>query len=75
MTGPEEVVARPTAHYPPADITPSEFEIFVTSLFVAIDEGSGVANLRIQHHEVVQGVDGTTTSTRLSGTSWPAWHS
>jgi hypothetical protein len=59
MTVPDEVVARPTAHYPPADITPSEFEIFVTSLFDAIDERGGITNLRIKNHEVVQGGDGT----------------
>jgi Restriction endonuclease len=55
----EGVVARPTAHYPPADITPAEFEIFVTSLFDAIDEGGAPTNLRIQNHEMVRGADGT----------------
>lgn len=59
MNEPDEAVARPTAHYPPADITPAEFESFVTSLFDSIEEGGGIANLRIQNHEVVQGRDGS----------------
>jgi len=59
MREPDDVVARPTAHYPPADITPTEFERFVTSLFDAIEEAGGIANLRIQNHEVVEGRDGT----------------
>jgi hypothetical protein len=58
MKEPDEVVARPTAHYPPADISPAEFERFVTSLFDAIEEVGGIANLHIQNHEVVQGMDG-----------------
>lgn len=59
MREPDDVVARPTAHYPPADITPAEFESFVTSLFDSIEETGGITNLRIQNHEVVQGRDGT----------------
>lgn len=59
MHEPGDVVARPTAHYPPADITPAEFERFVTRLFDSVEEAGGVANLRIQNHEVVQGRDGT----------------
>lgn len=59
MTEADDPVARPTAFYPPADISPAEFENFVTSLFEGIEESGGVTNLRIQNHEVVRGVDGT----------------
>lgn len=59
MREPDDVVAGPTAHYPPADITPAEFETFVTSLFDAIEERGGITNLRIQNHEVVEGSDGS----------------
>jgi hypothetical protein len=58
MPAPDDAVARPTAHYPPAEITPTEFEIFVTSLFEAIEEDGAITNLRIQNHEVIHGVDG-----------------
>lgn len=45
--------------YPQADITPAEFETFVTSLFDCLRGAEGVENLRIENHEVVQGLDGT----------------
>jgi hypothetical protein len=40
-------------------MTPSEFEIFVTSLFSAVAEEGTASNLRIQNHEVIAGPDGT----------------
>jgi hypothetical protein len=58
MTMPDDAVARPTARYPSAEITPAEFEIFVTSLFKAIEADGTVTNLRIQNHEVIDGMDG-----------------
>src|SRR5215218_5571353 len=50
-------VSRATAHYPLADITPEEFEAFVTELLNAA--GSAVDNLTVTLHETVIGVDGT----------------
>jgi restriction endonuclease Mrr len=47
------------AHHPPADITPAEFEVFVTSLFDALEDSGAISNLRVQNHEVIRGVDGT----------------
>jgi hypothetical protein len=58
MAVPDEAVARPTARYPPAQITPAEFENFVTSLFDAIENDGTIANLQIKNHEVIRGVDG-----------------
>ena len=58
MAAPDDAVARPTAHYPPAEITPAEFERFVTSLFNALEKDGAITNLRIQNHEVIRGVDG-----------------
>lgn len=58
MSTAEDPVARPTAHYPSAEITPAEFETFVTSLFDAVESTGLVTNLRVQNHEVVRGVDG-----------------
>ncbi|MCB2178131.1 MAG: restriction endonuclease [Actinomycetales bacterium] len=52
-------VALVTAHYPPADLTPGEFEEYLTSLFDALDMGGAVGSLRVQTHEVVSGADGT----------------
>lgn len=59
MSAPDEAIARPTAHYPPADLTPAEFEDFVTSLFDALKLSDVVVNLRIENHEVIRGTDGT----------------
>lgn len=59
MSEPDEAIARPTAHYPPADLTPAEFEQFVTSLFDALKVSGAVVNLRVENHEVIRGVDGT----------------
>ena len=58
MHGPEEEVAAVTARYPPADMTPAQFEGFVTSLFDAIREDGGLSNLRIRNHETIEGRDG-----------------
>lgn len=59
MSPPEEVIARPTAQYPPADLTPAEFEEFVTSLFDSLELSGAIANLRVETHEVIRGTDGT----------------
>lgn len=56
MTG-ESPVHRATAQYPPADITPAEFEAFVTTLFESAQET--VQALVVQLHERITGVDGT----------------
>lgn len=53
----ESDVHRATTQYPPAEITPAEFEVFVTSLFESAKES--VTNLVIQLHERITGVDGT----------------
>ncbi len=58
MNDPDDAVARATAHYPPADLTPGEFEAYVTTLFDALELGGAVDNLRVQTHEVVRGADG-----------------
>lgn len=65
-------VARPTAHYAPAEPSPAEFEQFVTSLFDALAGNGLIEDLRIQTHEVVRGADGVydfdaTVRYRLSG--------
>lgn len=65
-------VARPTAHYAPAEPSPAEFEQFVTSLFDALAGNGLIEHLRIQTHEVVRGVDGVydfdaTVRYRLTG--------
>lgn len=59
MSDSEETIARSTAHYPPADLAPAEFERFVTSLFEALERDGAIANLRIRNHEIIRGVDGT----------------
>jgi hypothetical protein len=58
MAAPDDAVARPTAHYPPAEITAAGFERFVTSLFNALEKDGAITNLRIQNHEVIRCVDG-----------------
>ncbi|HVB45228.1 MAG TPA: restriction endonuclease [Streptosporangiaceae bacterium] len=50
-------VARPTAHYPPADITPKQFEEFVANLLGAAEPI--VDNLRVTLHEKIARPDGT----------------
>jgi hypothetical protein len=55
----DEEVARPTAQYPAAQITPAEFEEFTTSLFTALEETGSITDLRVQSHEIIKGVDGT----------------
>jgi hypothetical protein len=51
-------VARPTALYPPADITPSEFEEFVAEQLLA-SAGTEVSDLRVTLHDKVRADDGT----------------
>jgi len=50
-------VNRATAHYPSADISPEEFEEFVTTLFDST--GQIVNGLTVTPHEKIIGVDGT----------------
>lgn len=50
-------VDRATAHYPPADITPAEFEQFVVELLTSA--GGQVDNLTVTLHDKITGVDGT----------------
>jgi hypothetical protein len=52
----DEIVARPTAQYPPADITATEFEKFVAELLAATSPL--LDDLKVTLHEVVPGVDG-----------------
>jgi hypothetical protein len=66
----EREVAFETAHYPPADISPAEFEVFVAQLFESV--GSVVSGLEVVLHDRIQGVDGTydfdaTVRFRLAG--------
>jgi hypothetical protein len=58
MSEPDDTtVSRATAHFPPADITPEEFETFVTELLSAASPA--VDKLTVTLHESVTGVDGT----------------
>jgi hypothetical protein len=59
MSASDEDVARPTAFYPKPEITPAEFEIWVTSIFDAARDSGGVDDLRVSIHEVIEGTDGT----------------
>ena len=52
----EREVARETAHYPLADISPAEFEVFVTELLGSVSPL--VEGLEVSLHEQVSGVDG-----------------
>lgn len=53
----ETDVSRATAHYPPAAITPAEFEEFVVTLFRSTKDQ--VDDLRIALHEKIAAPDGT----------------
>ncbi|HET9897804.1 MAG TPA: restriction endonuclease [Streptosporangiaceae bacterium] len=53
----EARIARPTAQYPPADITPKQFEDFVASLLGAAEPI--VDNLLVTLHEKIVVADGT----------------
>ncbi|WP_405142250.1 restriction endonuclease [Sphaerisporangium sp. NBC_01403] len=53
----ESAVARVTAHYPPAEISPGEFEEFVTELLGSAQQF--VTDLKITLHEKIEGIDGT----------------
>ncbi|WP_328583601.1 restriction endonuclease [Streptomyces sp. NBC_00370] len=52
----DEVIARPTAHYARADITPAQFEQFVVELLRSMHP-AGV-DLQVALHETVHGMDG-----------------
>jgi hypothetical protein len=52
----ERNIARPTAHYPVADITPEEFEEFVVDLLESAR--SAVDGLVVTLHDKIQGADG-----------------
>jgi hypothetical protein len=54
MTDDDEELRPP--FYPPADISPAEFEAWVAELFGAIAE---IENLRVTSHAVMEGIDGT----------------
>jgi Restriction endonuclease len=53
----DPAVDRATAHYPPADISPTEFEEFVTQLLGSAEQVVG--DLVITLHDKIQGTDGT----------------
>jgi hypothetical protein len=58
MSEPDDTtVSRATAHYRPADITPEEFEVFVTELLNAAEPA--VDGLTVALHESVNGIDGS----------------
>ena len=52
----EEQVARETAHYPVADISPAEFELFVAELFNSVTPL--VEGFEVTPHERISGADG-----------------
>lgn len=52
----EREVARATAHYPPAEISPVEFELFVTELLGSVSPL--VEGLEVTLHDRISGVDG-----------------
>jgi hypothetical protein len=55
--GTDETVSRLSARYPAPDMTPEEFEVFVTTLF---DSASiHIPGLAVQLHEIIQGTDGS----------------
>ncbi|OZE13460.1 hypothetical protein CH249_01330 [Rhodococcus sp. 05-2255-3B1] len=59
MTTPDDEAIEPeTARYPQVELSPAEFEVFVTSLFDPLKNVDGIDNLQIQHHEVIRGTDG-----------------
>jgi hypothetical protein len=53
----EAAVSRPTAHYPPADITPVEFEEFVVELLKWVEPALG--GLTVTLHDKIACADGT----------------
>ena len=52
----EREVARATAHYPPAEISPAEFELFVTELLGSVSPL--VEGLEVTLHDRISGVSG-----------------
>jgi hypothetical protein len=57
MARDEEIPERLMGRYPPADITPDEFEQFVADVLGA--GAPGLEGYRVAPHEVLEGVDGT----------------
>ncbi len=57
MPNDEVIPERLLAHYPPAQITPAEFEKFAVELISA--GNPGLNDFRMQTHEAIEGVDGT----------------
>lgn len=55
---PDDSIARATARYQPAQLSPPEFELFVASLFESLAGTRAISELRVQSHEVIRGVDG-----------------
>ena len=53
----DEVVDRWVGRYPPADISPSEFESFIVNLLETA--APGIEDFRVNLHEVIPGVDGS----------------
>lgn len=63
-------IARPTAHYPPADLSPDEFEAFVAALFAAVTPRPD--GYQVTVHDKITGSDGSyifdaTIRYRLAG--------
>jgi hypothetical protein len=59
MDADDATVSQATSHYPPAEITPAEFEEFAATLFQSGAAETGATNFRVQLHEVIEGVDGS----------------
>jgi len=59
MDADDATVSRATSHYPPADITPVEFEEFAATLFKSGAAEAGATDIRVQLHEVIEGADGS----------------
>jgi hypothetical protein len=53
----DETVSRVTARYPAPDMTPEQFEVFVTTLFDSAK--IHMLGLIVQRHETIQGTDGS----------------
>lgn len=54
---PERIVHRATAMFPPAEITPAEFEKFVVEVFRAAESAN--ISYEVELHEVITGADGS----------------
>jgi hypothetical protein len=56
VTTQEQEIDRASAHYPPAEITPAEFEQFVADFLTV--EYAGLKDLQVTVHDVIEGTDG-----------------